>query len=671
MMHSSGPFRPFLLSAIAIIAWLTLSRFALTIMSWESIRGLGDVATIMIQGWRVDLMSVSRLYFLPLIMFVVSRWLPIAARKPIDIFCFVWMTVVSVGFVFFEVITPTYIWEYGTRPERKFFEYLTSPKETMEMLWLSFRWQVVTSLAVVGTSIWVLSRWHFRLVTSSPSWSLGRIAVALPIVLMVMFIAGRGTIEGKPLHPGQVAFANNILLNNLPLNSFFSASYAAYRIAEEVNPSDLYGSMPDDVVREIVRDITEPKANYAHSIELPANPKNIVIILEESLGARYVKSLGGQALTPNLERLSADGWWFENMYATGTRSVRGIEAVLAGFLPTPGRSVVRLADSQTKVFTLAALLSAAGYQSGFYYGGRSDFDNMRGFTLSNGFDYVFDEEDLKHGSFRSTYGYSDDDVFNAIHDKLASSETKPKFILTLTTSNHQPFEIPVDASTVETEPALGRMNAVRYADAALGRFIDKARSSNYWQDTIFLIVADHDAKVADFWSKYQAPAQKDKDLIFPIEGFHVPALFLGPSVPKKRSKFIASQIDLPTTILGLAHIRAPHPMIGKDLSMVSPDYKGRAIMQFDQYHAHLTAKEIIVFRPNKSISFGTIGSGNTISQNPFGVDASTQKVALAQSIWPRVVYLSNEYYVDYKNVLVGQRQMPQVAFEVSSRENLH
>ncbi|MGR8949352.1 MAG: LTA synthase family protein, partial [Gammaproteobacteria bacterium] len=358
-------------------------------MSWGNIRELGDVATIMIQGWRVDLMSVSRLYILPLTAFVISRWLPSAARKPIDIFCVVWMTAVGVGFVFFEVITPTYIGEYGTRPERKFFEYLTSPKETVEMLWLSFRWQVLISIAALCASIWFLSRWHFRWVSSAPSWSAGRVAGVLPIVLMAMFIAGRGTLEGKPLHPGQVAFANNILLNNLPLNSLFSASYAAYRLAEEVNPAELYGAMPDDMVRDIVRKIAEPVANYSASIELPTKPKNIVIILEESLGARYVKSLGGRALTPNLERLSADGWWFENMYATGTRSVRGIEAVLAGFLPTPGRSVVRLADSQTKIFTLASLLSAAGYQCGFYYGGRSDFDNMRGFTLSNGFDYVF------------------------------------------------------------------------------------------------------------------------------------------------------------------------------------------------------------------------------------------------------------------------------------------
>lgn len=654
-MPNSGPFRPFLYSSLLIIAWLTLSRCVLTAMSWESLRGLNDAATIFGQGWRVDLMSISRLYFLPIILFLVSRRLPALVRKPIDIFCVIWMTAVSVGFVFFEVITPTYISEYGTRPERKFFEYLTSPKETMEMLWLGFRWQIFISLAALASSIWFLGRWHYRWIVTAPSWPVNRVALALPVVLIVMFVAGRGTLEGKPLHPGQVAFANNILLNNLPLNSLFSASYAAYRITDEVNPSDLYGSMPEATVRNIVRNLSEPAANYSSFVEVPAKPKNIVIILEESLGARYVSSLGGRDLTPNLERLSKDGWWFEKMYATGTRSVRGIEAVLSGFLPTPGRSVVRLSDSQTKVFTLASLLSAAGYQNGFYYGGRSDFDNMRGFTLSNGFDYVFDEKNLINGSFRSTYGYCDDDVFDAIHDKLSISDDEPNFILTLTTSNHQPFEIPIDASTVNTEPALTRDNAVRYADAALGRFIDKARRSKYWRDTIFLIVADHDAKVADFWTKYRSPGAENTDLMFPLEGFHVPALFLGSDIPKNHSSFVASQIDLPTTLLGLANIRAPHPMIGKDLSTVGPEYKGRAIMQFDEYHAHLADKEIMVFRPDRSISVGTLGPGNTISESAIPINKHTKEAALAISIWPRLVYLSNEYYIDYENVTLEQQ----------------
>ena len=109
------------------------------------------------------------------------------------------------------------------------------------------------------------------------------------------------------------------------------------------------------------------------------NPLNIVIILEESLGATFVESLGGIPVTPELEKLKKKGWWFENLYATGTRSARGIEAVVAGFPPTPARSVVKLSLSQNNFSTLGSILSKKGYLSEFIYGGESHFDNMSGF----------------------------------------------------------------------------------------------------------------------------------------------------------------------------------------------------------------------------------------------------------------------------------------------------
>ena len=104
-----------------------------------------------------------------------------------------------------------------------------------------------------------------------------------------------------------------------------------------------------------------------------------MVILEESLGATFVESLGGKPLTPNLERLKKQGWWFENLYATGTRSVRGIEAVISGFLPTRARSTVKLSGSQRQFFTLADALSRKGYNTEFIYGGQAHFDNMASF----------------------------------------------------------------------------------------------------------------------------------------------------------------------------------------------------------------------------------------------------------------------------------------------------
>lgn len=140
-------------------------------------------------------------------------------------------------------------------------------------------------------------------------------------------------------------------------------------------------------------------------------PRNLVIVLEEGLGARFICSLGGRPLSPSYDRLSRQGWAFERLYATGTRSVRGIEAVLTGFPPTPAESVVKLPASRQRFFTLADVLGRHGYGTGFYYGGESHFDNMREFFLANGFTRIVDRKDYRKPAFVGSWGASDEDLF--------------------------------------------------------------------------------------------------------------------------------------------------------------------------------------------------------------------------------------------------------------------
>ena len=127
------------------------------------------------------------------------------------------------------------------------------------------------------------------------------------------------------------------------------------------------------------KDPDVPLRHHQTSAQPRTRPLNLVIVLEESLGAEFVGRLGGLPLTPNLDRLANEGLWFERLYATGTRSVRGIEAVVAGYPPTSAVSTVKLAKSQRDFFTLASFLKNKGYESTFFYGGESHFDNMRGY----------------------------------------------------------------------------------------------------------------------------------------------------------------------------------------------------------------------------------------------------------------------------------------------------
>lgn len=154
-------------------------------------------------------------------------------------------------------------------------------------------------------------------------------------------------------------------------------------------------------------------------------------------------------LTPEIDKLNQEGWAFERLYATGTRSVRGIEAVIIGFTPTPSRAVVKLDKSQKDFFTIASLLKRQGYETQFIYGGESHFDNMKSFFLGNGFSQIVDFDDIDSPEFVASWGASDGDVFNQADHELNKlhRQDKPFFSFIFTSSNHDPFEIPDELIT--------------------------------------------------------------------------------------------------------------------------------------------------------------------------------------------------------------------------------
>ena len=222
---------------------------------------------------------------------------------------------------------------------------------------------------------------------------------------------------------------------------------------------------------------------------------NLVIILEESLGAEYVGCLGGLPLTPNIDRLSKEGLLFTNLYSTGTRTVRGIEAVISGFPPTPGESAVKLGLSQSNFFTIAELLSRSGYATEFIYGGRKSFDNMSAFFLGNGIHKIYDRKCFDKTIFEATWGVADEDVFKKAHEVFKTHGTNPFFSLILTTSNHSPFDFPDGRIELCEKPKETHLNAVKYADYALEEFFEAAKKEPYYKNTLFLIIADHSTRL--------------------------------------------------------------------------------------------------------------------------------------------------------------------------------
>ena len=591
-------YQPVLATAAIMLLVFFLFRLLFIGYFWERVSATDGTAYILLQGLRFDLIAIGMLLGIPAILLTLLG--PWRMLRPLVSWGLpVVLTIVTTVVVLMEASTLTFIIQYDARPNILFVEYLKYPREVFFTLLLGFPVQTLLAIGLTlasGRGAW---RWLRRSVANTPRVSLPIALLMLPLIAVLLLVMIRSSTAHRPANPSTVAFSQDAMVNELPLNSTYTLLYAIYEDYRYARKGGMrYGNMSDEDMLSIIRqdariadptgvDLGIPTLHRQEPSRQYSRPLNLVIILEESLGAEYVGSLGGKDLTPNIDKLSSEGIWFERLFATGMRSVRGIEAILTSFTPTQARSVVKLPTTQRRFFTVAELLRQQGYETSFIYGGESHFDNMRRFFMANGFNTVIDENDFSNPVFHAVWGVSDEDLLNRAHEHFKLQQEQPFFSLVFTSSNHEPFDIPAGRVDPESGPTAGLDTAIKYADYALGQFIELARKSNYWENTIFLVIADHNVRVYG-------------DSLVPIEHFHIPGVILGGSIEPRKVSGISSQIDMVPTLLSLMGVSAEHPSIGRDLTR--EEFRGgagRAMMQGHSIQAYLEDDNVIVLQNKK------------------------------------------------------------------------
>ncbi|MFQ2615941.1 LTA synthase family protein [Aeromonas caviae] len=635
-----GPVWPIAVFSLIALISLTVSRLGLGLWQLERVDAVSGWQEMLLQGIRVDVATLCWVWGVPAVLTQLLAGPHAPGRLWMQLIR-IWLTLGLWLMLFLEISTPAFVTEYGVRPNRLYVEYLIYPKEVLSMLWAGRKGElllaVIFSGAVLGGGWWLSGRLVRDL--SFPRWY-WRPAFAL-LILAVGFLGARSSLGHRALNPAMVAFADDPLVNALTVNSAYSLFFAIKQMGAEEDASQFYGKMADHQVLDIVREESGRPLGDFTSADLPSQtfntasyqgkPKNLVILLQESLGAQFVGSLGGLPLTPNIDALSKEGWAFEQLYATGTRSVRGIEAVLTGFTPTPAQAVVKLGKSQTNFFTIADLLKQRGYDTSFIYGGESHFDNMRSFFLGNGFTTIVEQKDFKNPVFEGSWGASDEDLMDKANETFAAlhKEGKPFFSLVFSSSNHDPFEFPDNRIALYEQPKQTRNNAAKYADYAVGEFFKKARASDYWQDTLFLVIADHDSRVGGA-------------SLVPIPRFHIPGVILGDGIAPRKDPRIVSQIDMAPTLLSLMGISADYPMLGKDLTRMPADWPGRAIMQYDKNFALMRGKDVVILQPERAPE-GFIYEDATETLTPAPQPGAMKDAALGLVLWGSLAYQQGLY----------------------------
>ena len=633
-----GPLQPIAVFSLFSLAFLSLSRILLLFWQSDRIESFQDLIYILGQGVRVDFATLCWLFILPALL---SALLPLKGKigNGWKWILRLWMVAGLWILVYMELATAPFIQEYDLRPNRLFIEYLIYPKEVMSMLWTGYKLELFIGAA--GTAITLILGWKWsKKLTDSAQQIHWKWRPLLAILVVLIGVAGaRSSLGHRPLNPAMVAFSSDPLLNDLTLNSSYSLLFAVNNMKSEKSAEQFYGKMDSQKMLEIVRESSKksdfnpellPTMNH-NSATYKGKPKNLVILLQESLGTQFVGSLGGLPLTPNLDKLTEEGWLFTQMYATGTRSVRGIEAVTTGFPPSPSRSVVKLSKSQTGFFTIADLLKNQGYHTQFIYGGEANFDNMKTFFFGNGFEQIVEEKDYRNPGFVGSWGVSDEDLYNKADEEFErlSKNDKPFFSLVFTSSNHSPYEYPQGKIEQYDENYMTRNNAVKYSDYALGTFFEKAKKSGYWDDTRFIVIADHDARVSG------------ANLV-PVKHFHIPALIIGKGIEPRKDDRISNNIDMPPTLLSLIGVDAKSPMIGRDLTKPLAREDERAMMQYDKNFGYLTRDNLVVFSPGEKVTTLSYDFENKTMQ-PLDVEEAIVERAKANALFASKAYKHDWY----------------------------
>ncbi|SHM39168.1 LTA synthase family protein [Rhodanobacter sp. OK091] len=390
-------------------------------------------------------------------------------------------------------------------------------------------------------------------------WQRGRIVLLWLVLTAVSLAAVNGGVKDR---------TSNNYVNELAGNGIYQF-FNAFR-SSHLDYAKFYRTLPDDQAFRLVREgLKTPDATYInddpHDLTRairrvgPERHLNVVLISVESLSGDYLGTFGNKEnITPYLDSLVSQSLFFDNLYANGTRTVRGLEALSLSVPPTPGDSLLKEHNNEN-LLSLADIFNDRGYQSDFVYGGYGEFDNMNYFFSHNGYRTV-DRRDIPKGATihsENVWGVADEDLYTLALKQMddAQAAGKPFFLHIMTTSNHRPYTFPAGRVSQANQTRAG---AVAYTDWSISDFIKRAREKSYFDDTVFVITADHCASSAGKTS-------------VPINRYHVPLWIYAPKhIQPQRVERLMGQVDIAPTVLGLLNFSYRSRFFGYDLFQLEP-----------------------------------------------------------------------------------------------------
>jgi phosphoglycerol transferase MdoB-like AlkP superfamily enzyme len=506
----------------------------------------------------------------------------------------------AVGFAFtylmlFNVVAEyTFFDEFATRFNFIAVDYLIYTNEVIRNIRESYPVNtILAALLLLNIFAFLPVKKHLSRAFTHTSRIGGRLKIGAALLLLPV-------ISFAAVDLSLTQISSNNYANELSGNGIYCL-FSAFR-NNELDFNKFYVTRDDKAVLSRLKGLLQDKNSRYASQDGPSVSRviqpggtekrlNIVLVVEESLSAEYLTSFGNKlGITPNLDKLAKESLFFTHLYATGTRTIRGLEALTLSMPPLPGTSIVKRPNNENFV-SWGSVMKEKGYDNKFIYAGHGYFDNMNYFYATNGFATVDRTNFAKNEiTFTNAWGVCDEDLFLKVikEGDLSYAGKMPFFSVVMTTSNHRPFTYP--DGKIDIPSHTGREGGVKYADYAIGRLLAEAKKKPWFKDTIFVIVADHCASSA-------------AKLALPVKKYEIPLFIYAPALIKPQVvDRMMSQIDVAPTVLGLLNFSYTSAFIGKDV-LTADAWSERAFISTYQKLGFIHDDKLVVLGPKKEAEY--------------------------------------------------------------------
>jgi len=524
-----------------------------------------------LNGLKLDLSFSGYMMLIPSLILALS---PVIGPKISSRMLAGSITLILAAVSIIEIIDLEVYSYWGEKFDAMHLKYLDNPKQitnsiTFKTLVFPLLFSLFLFYAHFKITIWLVGRFSFDF-KNRYYWQKPLLFFTL-IALSVIPIRGGFSIApfrlGIPINVGAVYFDPDIMaVNHAAVNTPWNFVYSMKKASKIDTHYDL---MPDHVAADLFSKFNgAPTKGTPYPSLINTLQPNILLIILESFTAKGVEVLGGvKSVTPELNKLSKEGVLFSQFYASGHRSNRGIGSLFSSYPGLPYNAIIENPFKTEKLPHLIKSIKEQDYQTAFYYGGEIDFANLRAYFNQGKADKIISKLDFDFSSNNTKWGIHDDVVFDTLFNNLKKEEA-PFFYTLFTLSSHEPFDIPVEPVFGFDNNETSFKSAMHYTDACLGKFIEQAKKTTWWEKTLIIVTADHGTTQINNTSNGQK------------ETFHIPLLWLGGALAVTDTVIssISCQLDLAPTLLAQLNINHPEYVYGRN--MLSTHYEPRAYYSY-------------------------------------------------------------------------------------------